>query len=383
MELLGGLAGGGWGLLAGWILPCGLAVSLFALLVFPELEFELARDIAALGATEQWVIVVLCSIALGLIVSSVQTPLYQWLEGYTWPTRLRGWGRRRQIARKRRLKRELDDLQEKQEALNRVATDGDRAELPDDPYELRIAWIYERLQAYPSKNEQILPSRLGNAIRSFETYGQDRYELDSQSLWHDLIHSAPQSLQDEVGQARVSTDFFVCLTYVLPLLALTSVGAVVEGSRGGLGLSIFASVMLGLAFLTYRLAIVGTRYWAQAVQALVNIGRAPLAANLGLELPARIEDERAMWRSVGWLVSYGFTRARSDELAPYAAARDGGKVPRFAIHENPSGSAQVELRSADGDLLLSSPEYPSAAAAAEAMPEIRKLASGADPEARD
>ena len=58
--------------------------------------------------------------------------------------------------------------------------------------------------------------------------------------------------------------------------------------------------------LWYRLAVVATDEWAGAVRAMVNLGRHPLAAALGLTLPQKLDDERAMWHLASNLVDTGF-----------------------------------------------------------------------------
>jgi hypothetical protein len=62
-------------------------------------------------------------------------------------------------------------------------------------------------------------------------------------------------------------------------------------------------LVIGLvAFLStavwYEMAIISTSYYANTVQALVNLGRIKLANEMGLEMPATIEHERRMW----WLL---------------------------------------------------------------------------------
>jgi hypothetical protein len=46
----------------------------------------------------------------------------------------------------------------------------------------------------------------------------------------------------------------------------------------------------------YRSAVTSSTYWDATVRALVNLGRVPLAAALGLRMPATIAEERRMWR---------------------------------------------------------------------------------------
>ncbi len=88
--LLSGLTGGGWPLLVGWVFPSGIAVSLFAFLIFPRItHLPVAGDVAKLSAANQSLLLAFSAILLGLLLSALQTPLYRILEGYYLPERLR------------------------------------------------------------------------------------------------------------------------------------------------------------------------------------------------------------------------------------------------------------------------------------------------------
>jgi hypothetical protein len=47
------------------------------------------------------------------------------------------------------------------------------------------------------------------------------------------------------------------------------------------------------------MAVISTSYYANTVQALVNLGRIKLANEIGLEIPRSIDHERRMW----WLLT--------------------------------------------------------------------------------
>jgi hypothetical protein len=70
----------------------------------------------------------------------------------------------------------------------------------------------------------------------------------------------------------------------------------------------------------YQAAVTATADWRSSVQALVNVGRKPLAEALGLELPQDLALERDMWRKVGWLTKYRYNDQLASELQPYRQA---------------------------------------------------------------
>lgn len=151
---------------------------------------------------------------------------------------------------------------------------------------------------------------MGNAIRRFETYGFDRYRLDSQLLWSQLRAVAPESAGKQTDEARAGVDFFVCLLYAQALLGVAAV-AVWIGVRPSDSVQLVLTAVV--AVVCYRMAIVATDSWAAAVRCLVDTGRAPLAKVYGLVPPAAFAQEREMWRGVNWLVR----RPYEPEIAAY------------------------------------------------------------------
>ena len=304
VDILKGLIGAGGTFLLSWVLPSGVFLAGLTLLVAPAIGWlRPAGDLAALAALQTSVGVAFAAMALGLALTAASTPLYRLLEGYAWPAGLRTRGVQRQRRRKQALTKRLEAGGEGWEQ----------------------ALLYEQLDRFPADDAQIAPTALGNAMRAFETYGVDRFNLDSQSLWTELLSVAPEGLRTEMGRARASVDFFVCVTYLSPVFGFAALAAgLVKGVEAGL--LVLGVAAVAAAPLWYRLAVAGTRYWSTTVRALVHLGRKPLAAGLGLRLPGTIEEERELWRLVAAFVFYPYDESWSSELDRFRAAapEDGG-----------------------------------------------------------
>jgi hypothetical protein len=283
-AVLAGLAGGGWALLVGWIFPSIVFVTLFGVFVLPSLTYlPLVHNISALGFERAALVSAASGIALAVILNAIQVPLYRLLEGYVWPQSLQQLRRNRHLAIKRRLRADAEGV----EGLKRDL-------------------LLEKYQQYPVEDDQVAPTRLGNAIRAFETYAFNRFNLDSQLLWSELIAVAPSVTNVAIERARAAVDFFVSLIYLSGLFAIASVAMSVFGHADRFKLLVIGLVAAGLTPVWYRLAVVSTSHWASAVQALVNLGRKPLAEALALEVPRDLKAEREMWRYVNWFVGYEF-----------------------------------------------------------------------------
>jgi hypothetical protein len=306
------LASGGWGLVVGWILPTALNSLLFGLLVLPALQdvsFFHAAFIAS-GPVKALALLVL-AVVFGLVLSAFQTPLYRLLEGYSWPLLFRRSGIRRQLAYKTHLEEQLELARLVRREQSRTLREGEANRLQElqsqSPASLQKAqrWevsvLAERLRRYPVDNDQVLPSRLGNAIRRFEEYAYDRYCLDVVIMWYALMGAVSDQVRKQVDASRAGVDFFVCLIYGHVIVALFGLAALGVGSGRPAGPSVAIVGALVLSFLWYRLAVSATDEWAAAVRGLADLGRKPLAESLGLALPATLEMERQMWQKVSRL----------------------------------------------------------------------------------
>ncbi|MER6038316.1 hypothetical protein ABT133_31140 [Streptomyces sp. NPDC001835] len=308
-DIAKGVLAGGWALVVGWVLPASLNLALFFLVVAPSLRRIAVIERIWPDSASQAALLLLCAAVLfGIVLNALQTPLYRFLEGYLlWPRSAYDRGRRRQRARKERI-----------------------AELithPEGRTPVQRALLNEQLARYPTDDDQLAPTRLGNAIRRFEEYGHNRFRLDTQVLWNELSAAGPEQARRQVETARTSVDFFVALLYghavvaALALLALPSAGA------EQLLLIVTAIALCALIPLWYRSAVYATDEWAAAVRALVNLGRKPLADALGLVLPQQLSEERAMWQLVTRMSRRPYRDAADAAFAPYRAAPSDPNPP--------------------------------------------------------
>ncbi|MFF3333510.1 hypothetical protein ACFYWX_28825 [Streptomyces sp. NPDC002888] len=334
-DIAKGVLGGAWALLVGWIVPTALNLSVFLLVV--------AQGRESLGPIERiWpgtrpsmsLVLLVGSVLAGLVLHALQNTLYRLLEGYVlWPARLAALGRGRRLRAKHDLRDRAALLRlerREQEGRLRPEAAAELARLREDPRTARLAhpdrgrtaaqraMLQERLARYPVSDEQIAPTRLGNAIRRFEEYGYDRFRLDTQVMWHELTGAAPDAVGRQVELARTRVDFFVALFYGHGVVALSAlVGLLAPRPQPGLQVA-SAAVLVALMPVWYWSAVTATDEWAAAVRALVNLGRKPLAESLGYSLPPALEDERTMWTMVCRLSRLPY-HERASALDPYRA----------------------------------------------------------------
>jgi len=326
------LASGGWGLVVGWIIPTALNGALFGLLVLPAWRYVPVLHGAAMASNPTKALTLfVAAIVGGLALSALQAPLYQLLEGYTWPARIRKWGIDRHVRRKKLAKLRLrlillvrqeqaEELTRKQAASLARFWPDIRAACPNPVQDWQISACAEPLSRYPIDDKQILPSLLGNAIRRIEEYGFDRYNLDVVTMWYALTSAVPEQTRKDTSVSRAMVDFYICLLYGQIVVALAAVATLVAAFGHPAGPAVAAAACLLLPLLWYRLAVAGTDEWAAAVQALVDTGRQPLAESLGLSMPGSLDLERQMWRAVSRNARVAYS-ARARELDQFRLLR--------------------------------------------------------------
>jgi hypothetical protein len=292
-----------------WLVPSATAVALFATVVLRDLQALTPPGI--LNGRPPLQAALLFSIAvlvLSVLFAYANLPIYRLLEGYTMPAPVVRWLTRRRLREWYRLTAQFD---------HELRTGGN--------WHLTL----ERLAAYPDARRDILPTRLGNALRAMEGYGDSRYGLESQTLWYELLAATPDGLRRDAEDARAGVDFFISAFVHLLLLAGVASAvagwAAVRGSLAG-GSIIVAVVSAALVPATYGQAVRNVGEWRLAIRALVNVGRVPLANALGLRLPDTFEEERELWNLYVALVAHGPQRMELPRLNRYRAVKSSGEA---------------------------------------------------------
>ncbi len=364
-DLVKGALGGAWSTIIGWILPVYLVLQAATWVVAPEISLHPVEHFLDLSTTQQELVLVGAAILAGLGLASVQTPLYRILEGYLfWPRataakRIKRHKYRREtilvvaegkasspLRSRRRIGRSRRPLSRGDTAVNDASALGVSSKKPQTTaLEQALQWSRFR---YPADVEQIAPTALGNAIRRFETYAADRYQLDSQLLFYHLAASVPPSVMQAQERARANVDFGVCLSWASFAAALVSLVTWFINLTH-ISLLLFAAGAILTAVAAYWLAVLGTDEWAATVQAQVDLGRIGVAQAFGLTIPNDLESEREMWRWLNLFLRdpYADSGAAPVWLSYFRAFTSDKKVPQ-AAEEATDNTAQVEVKTGSG-----------------------------------
>lgn len=153
---------------------------------------------------------------------------------------------------------------------------------------------------YPPIHEldQVMPTRVGNVLKSAERYPNTRYNIDAVLIWSRLYHSFPDRFVQIITEARTTLDFALAISALSGLFSLISgIWLIVMKAPGWLFLLCFWGGAL-VAWLAYRSAIGSAAAYAEQVRAAFDLYRHELVKQLHLK-PAQTPDEEIkQWREI-------------------------------------------------------------------------------------
>jgi hypothetical protein len=321
------LTSGLWRFVYAWMLPAAITAGVFAVLVLPAMvDAPLVGHAAARFSKQslltQLAVVTAVAVSISILLALNSVPLYRVLEGYSWPDRLYKKRRERHI--------------QKWKQINEQVKGG----IDPNLGLLRTQLLWERFNQLPEKEDDILPTRLGNALKALETYAVNRYGFDSQTFWYELRAVVPESLRKDIDDAESVVDFFISFLYLSILFGLISL--LIGVLANSVASIVAAIVALGLVPIFYLRAVKSTGEYKITVQALVNVGRPKLADTFALETPSGTDDERKMWNALTSFVFWGDEESKKT-LDQYRIGKSADRKPQ-APTGYPSRNARRRMK---------------------------------------
>jgi hypothetical protein len=239
--------------------------------------------------------------------------LYRLFEGYLPPTSWLIFLKRRKQDRLQRLKLEYGRLLDEYGEAETAGLGFNPAKF----MKLRdLGTVLNRF--YPSTEQDVLPTRFGNAIRAFEVYPREAYGVDGVAVWLRLISLIPKDFTAMIDDARSRVDFFmnVCLpAFCIAVAAVLSALLQVYGhglphpkawpsgdsiwafvTISPLGHSSLVAILGGLiALLSYRAAAGSVLGWGDLVRSAFDCYLPALSDQLGYAYPSTEEARRRFW----------------------------------------------------------------------------------------
>jgi hypothetical protein len=163
------------------------------------------------------------------------------------------------------------------------------ARLADDPR------LYYR---YPpkSRTDEVMPTRLGNVLKSAELYPHLRYGMDGVLFWPRLYAVLPERVATALAETRSTLERLATLSCLSGVFAVGGGGYLLV-ARGPV--AVYLTSLLGgylLAVICYRAAVHTAADYAEQVRAAFDVYRRDLAKQLDGETATL---DRPQWIALG------------------------------------------------------------------------------------
>lgn len=292
----------------------------------------------------QWRILALLLLTLVLsgVLFNLNTPIIRLYEGYPWQHSSFGkWRKRRYQADYERLLARYSALR----GLNRHLSK------PPRPPEYTKAVISEGTRLgpqirsdYPDDVSFVLPTKLGNVIRSYETYARTQHGMEAIALWPRLVAVIDKGYAATIDDEKTTLDFMLNCSLLSTIMTtgILVLGLMFPGSLSGGGWIpwIAEIVVFSLAIvLFYQAAIGRARAWGNTVKSAFDLYRCALLKQLGYEgTPATHGAERQLWTAISYWLVYGSKEA---EAPPFKATSQPPGPPSIALSNPPGAALQI------------------------------------------
>jgi hypothetical protein len=282
-ELYGNLWTGLASYIQSWALPSAIGVGFFAFALLPRVEDQSPwSGLSGADTAEGALLFAFATLVVSFALAVMARPLLRLLEGYTLrPQWLKNQWTKSQRARRKVLRQQIASA---------------------SSLEVK-ARLREELSQFPRDPSWVLPTRLGNALRAGETYGDSQYGISIVALWTRLVAVVDEKVVEQLAQSRAVMEFFVAMMALSGALAAATV--IVAVDAGEAVVLWWLVLLLGLMPIWYGRAVASVSWYAQAMYALADLGRLPLAKELGIRLPGDLAKERAVWEAVSEYAAWG------------------------------------------------------------------------------
>lgn len=215
----------------------------------------------------------------------LKLPVLQFLEGY--------WRRPLRWFRKRMTDRVEQELRSKRIRLDELARKEEIKLTEEDKNEYRK--LEAEIDRYPEGNEFLLPTRLGNLMRSSELHPYRVYGLEILTVFPRLWLILPEAVQKEVSEAREHLDNQVKMVIL------------------GIALFIWSFIAwwiipigVAIAIWGYRRAVAAAEVYGLLLRSTFDLHRFDLFKQLHLDLPTSPTEEIEFGVKVTQALSRGF-----------------------------------------------------------------------------
>lgn len=283
---------------------------LFVVPIFPP-EWLVLNPIRALSTEWKVILTSFLAILLTGVLYNLNVPIIRFYEGYPWAKSFLG---------KRRIthyKTEFDTLNARWTGLRTLLLGMDKADPRRDPIETKRTELGEILSLQFPGDGDVLPTRLGNVIASFEYYPNQHYGIDGVEMWPRLLGKIDKDYASVIDDSKTSFDFMINSSLLFAILALCILVGKLLFPTGLIPIWMWGTsdpwlwilkvlVFASLAYFFYRESIGRASAWGEVVKGAFDLYRWGLLEQLGYkQAPTTKKEEEALWDGISTLMIFG------------------------------------------------------------------------------
>jgi hypothetical protein len=287
------------------VLGAFLPAVMFLLLFFTFVSPLLPGDSISIPALEfldndkELVSFFIMALILAGLIYNFSGPIIRFYEGYPWKRSLLGKALSSIHSKK------LIDYQTRFEGYHALLQANQDPFIAEEWTNINRILNYE----YPERPNLVLPTRLGNVIRSFERYSSRQYNIESIDLWPRLQGIIDKEYASTLDDALGSLRFLLNLSFLSGILAILIlvIGAWSPPQNDFLGKVILPSSILAvLSYFFYYVSIPQAKRWGALFRGAFDLYRWDLLEKLGYtNKPKDRVEERELWSAISLQNIYG------------------------------------------------------------------------------
>lgn len=264
----------------------------------------LGNEFEPLGKSGFFLLV--ATIILGFTLTSLNTFIYKIFEGYVLIWRL-PFLRSAQIRQARRLRMTQKKLERKIGRLDE-RTSPRAFKKRQNLISTKLALLTKYDLEYPPSEDEILPTKFGNILKSAESYPRSRYSIDGVLTWPRLIYVIPGDYYSKVDDVSNQLSFLMNCTVLAMIYSLIILSTFTYHfatsimlhqsyleEAGGYFLLFVLGIIVGVVFLRATVLVVGD--FGHMIRSSYDLFRRKLLIELDLTPPLSLEKERDLWEN--------------------------------------------------------------------------------------
>lgn len=297
-------------LILGTLLPVTVFVILCLIFVVPLVpnDWQLLEKLMALDPPTIVAITFLTIILTGLLYSW-NTVIIRFYQGYIWEYTWFGQWRIKHYQAELRATKEF--MATTQVLRNELIRRNNRKYLSEIGTK-RIKAGLKINNHFPNASSLVLPTRLGNVIRSSDTYPTVQYNMSGVTLLSRLRSKIDKDYLSAIEDAKMPLDFLINCSFLSAVLALLTllcgllypIPLTTRGVMIWWALKILIFIIVSWA--SYVLSIGQAEDWGRMFRGAFDLYRWDLLKQFGYkQVPTNMAEERAIWGTISRQVIYG------------------------------------------------------------------------------